>query len=166
MGLAKDFRDFAIRGNMMDLAVGMIIGAAFTSIVKSLVDDVINPVLGIFTGKIDFGNLFIALDGKHCETLEAATTAGAAVIKYGSFVSALINFIIMALVVFMIVKAVNKMRDIGKKPEPEAAPTTKECPFCKSDIAIAATRCPHCTSIIEEKKADSVATSTTENSES
>lgn len=150
MGLAKDFRDFAIRGNMMDLAVGMIIGAAFTSIVKSLVDDVINPVLGMFTGKIDFGNLFIALDGKNYETLEAATTAGAAVIKYGSFVSALINFIIMALVVFMIVKAVNKMRDIGKKPEPEAAPTTKECPFCKSDIAIAATRCPHCTSIIEE----------------
>ncbi|MBS7380675.1 MAG: MscL family protein [Bradymonadales bacterium] len=100
---------------------------------------------------MDFGNLFIALDGKHYETLEAATTAGAAVIKYGSFVSALINFIIMALVVFMIVKAVNKMRDIGKKPEPEAAPTTKECPFCKSDIAIAATRCPHCTSIIEEK---------------
>lgn len=152
MGLMKEFRDFAIRGNMMDLAVGMIVGAAFTSIVKSLVDDVVNPVLGIFTGKIDFGNLFVALDGKSYDTLNAATEAGAAVIKYGSFISAFINFLIMAFVVFMIVKGVNKMRDIGKKPEPEAAPTTKECPFCKSEIAIAATRCPHCTSEIPEQQ--------------
>lgn len=149
MSFIKEFRDFAIRGNMMDLAVGMIVGAAFTSIVKSLVDDVINPVLGIFTGKIDFANLFLSLDGKTYETLEEATKAGAAVVKYGSFVSALINFLIMALVVFLIVKAINKMRDIGKKPEVEAAPKTKECPFCKSEIAIEATRCPHCTSKLE-----------------
>ena len=122
----NEFKEFALKGNMMDLAIGMIIGSAFTGIVNSLVNDIINPVLGIFTGKIDFSNLFITLDGSHYDTLEAAEAAGAAVFKYGSFISNVINFIIMALVVFMIVKVLNNLR---KKPEEApAAPTTKICP--------------------------------------
>ena len=138
---------------MMDLAVGMIIGAAFTAIVQSLVNDIINPFLGIFTGKINFSDLFIALDGKEYASLAAAEKAGAAVIKYGSFLSALINFLIMALVVFLLVKGLNKRRSLAEKPEAPAAPTTKVCPFCKTEIAIDAVRCPHCTSVLEETPA-------------
>lgn len=138
----KEFRDFAVKGNMMDLAIGMIVGTAFTGIVKSLVDDIFMPVISIFTGKLDFTNWFIALDGKEYATLELAKEAGAATLNYGNFISGLINFIIMALVVFMIVKALNKL----KKEETKAAPTTKKCDFCKSEIALDATRCPHCTS--------------------
>lgn len=138
----KEFRDFAVKGNMMDLAVGMIVGTAFTGIVKSLVDDIFMPVISIFTGKLDFTNWFIALDGKEYATLELAKEAGAATLNYGNFISGLINFIIMALVVFMIVKALNKL----KKEEPKAAPNTKKCDFCKSEIALDATKCPHCTS--------------------
>ena len=140
----QEFKEFALKGNMMDLAIGMIIGSAFTGIVNSLVNDIINPILGIFTGKIDFSNLFLTLDGSHYETLAAAEKAGAAVLNYGSFISNVINFIIMALVVFCIVKFLNKLR----RPEPEkpAAPTTKKCPYCMSEISIKATRCPNCTS--------------------
>ena len=140
----QEFKEFALKGNMMDLAIGMIIGSAFTGIVNSLVNDIINPILGIFTGKIDFSNLFLTLDGSHYETLAAAEKAGAAVFKYGSFISNVINFIIMALVVFCIVKFLNKLR----RPEPgkPAAPTTKKCPYCMSEISIKATRCPNCTS--------------------
>lgn len=142
----KEFKEFAVKGNMMDLAVGMIIGSAFTGIVKSLVDDIFMPVISIFTGKMDFSNWFIALDGKEYLTLEQAQEAGAATLNYGNFISGMINFIIMAFVVFMIVKALNKL----KKEEPKMAPTTKKCTFCKSDIALEATRCPHCTSQLEE----------------
>ena len=141
----NEFKEFALKGNMMDLAVGIIIGAAFTAIVSSLVDDIINPFLGLFTGHIDFSNLFVALDGQEYATLEAAESAGAAVIKYGSFVSNVINFIIMALVVFLIVKVINVMRERMEK-KPEEAPTTKSCPYCRSEINIEATRCPNCTS--------------------
>lgn len=152
-----EFKEFALKGNMMDLAVGMIIGAAFTAIVQSLVNDIINPIIGIFAGKVDFANLFIALDGKDYATLKAATDAGAAVIKIGSFISALINFIIMALVVFLIVKGLNKLRSAGEKKlgknQEEAAPTTKVCPYCKSEIPVDAVRCPHCTSVLDEKAA-------------
>ncbi len=148
----QEFKEFAMRGNMMDLAIGMIIGAAFTAIVNSLVDDIINPLLGIFTGKIDFANLFITLDGSEYATLADAEAAGAAVFKYGSFISNVINFIIMALVVFCIVKVLNTMRDkMTKKEEaPAEEPTTKECPFCKSEINITAARCPNCTSILSK----------------
>ena len=138
----KEFKEFAVKGNMMDLAVGMIIGSAFTGIVKSLVDDIFMPVISIFTGKLDFTNWFIALDGNEYATLDAAKEAAAATLNYGNFISGLINFIIMALIVFIIVKILNKL----KKEEPAAAPTTKKCDFCKSDIPIEATRCPHCTS--------------------
>lgn len=142
--MLKEFKEFALRGNMLDLAVGVIIGGAFNSIVKSLVDDVIMPLISLFTGKIDFSNLFIALDGSSYATLAAAQEAGAATLNYGNFISGVINFIIMAFVVFMIVKAINKL---NKKPEAApAAPTTKICPHCKSEIHIDATRCPHCTS--------------------
>ena len=138
----NEFKEFAVKGNMMDLAVGMIIGSAFTGIVKSLVDDIFMPVISIFTGKLDFTNWFIALDGNEYATLDAAKEAAAATLNYGNFISGLINFVIMALVVFIIVKVLNKL----KKEEPTAAPTTKKCDFCKSDIPIEATRCPHCTS--------------------
>lgn len=148
----NEFKEFALRGNMMDLAVGMIIGAAFTSIVNSLVNDIINPFLGLFTGHIDFSNLFIALDGQEYSSLEAAQAAGAAVIRYGSFISNVINFIIMALVVFLIVKFINKMRDglIHRPGTDEKVPITKICPYCQSEISIKAVRCPRCTSHLTE----------------
>lgn len=142
----KEFKEFAVKGNMMDLAVGMIIGGAFTSIVKSLVDDIFMPIVSIFTGKVDFTNWFISLDGTNYATLDAAKEAGAATLNYGNFISGLINFLIMALVVFLIVKALNKL----KKEEPKMAPTTKKCPFCKSEVAIEATKCAFCTSTLEE----------------
>ena len=148
----QEFKEFALKGSMMDLAVGIIIGGAFTAIVNSLVNDIINPVLGIFTGGIDFASLFIALDGQEYATLEAAEEAGANVFKYGSFISAIISFIIMALVVFIMVKILNNLRAKAEKQkaEEEAAPTTKICPYCKSEISLDATRCPHCTSEIRE----------------
>lgn len=141
----QEFKEFALKGNMMDLAIGMIIGSAFTGIVNSLVNDIINPILGIFTGeKSIFPICFSPWTVPIYETLAAAEKAGAAVFKYGSFISNVINFIIMALVVFCIVKFLNKLR----RPEPEkpAAPTTKKCPYCMSEISIEATRCPNCTS--------------------
>lgn len=144
--MLKEFKQFAIKGNMIDLAVGMIIGTAFNKLVSSLVNDMIMPLLGLLTGKIDFSKLFIALDGKKYETLAEAEELGVACFKYGSFFAGLIDFLIMAFVVFLFVKWMNKLRDFNKTPEPEKAPTTKVCPFCKSEIAIEASRCPHCTS--------------------
>jgi large conductance mechanosensitive channel len=140
----NEFKEFAVKGNMIDLAVGIIVGGAFTTIVNSLVNDIINPILGLVIGKIDFSNLFITLDGGHYESLSAAESAGAAVFKYGSFISNVINFLIMAFVVFLLVKAINKLR-IPKEEAP-VEPTTKICPYCQSEISIKATRCPHCTS--------------------
>ncbi len=145
--MLKEFKKFALRGNMIDLAVGMIIGSAFTSIVNSLVNDMIMPVVSIFTGKVDFSNWFVSLDGSSYATLEAAQAAGAATLNYGTFISNIINFVIMAFVVFLFVKGMNKL----KKEEPKAPSTTKKCPFCKSDIALEATRCPHCTSELEQE---------------
>lgn len=141
-----EFKKFALKGNMIDLAVGVIIGGAFNGLVTSLVNDIIMPVLSLFTGKMDFENWFVALDGETYATIEAAKEAGAATLNYGNFISGIINFIIMAFVVFMLVKAINKL----KKDEPVAAPTTKKCPFCKTDIPLEATKCPHCTSALEE----------------
>lgn len=143
-----EFKKFALKGNMIDLAVGVIIGGAFNGLVSSLVNDIIMPALSLFTGKMDFENWFYAMDGKTYATIEAAKEAGAATINYGNFISGIINFIIMAFVVFMMVRAINKM----KKDEPAApaAPTTKKCPFCKTDIPLEATKCPHCTSALEE----------------
>ncbi|MBQ9849645.1 MAG: large conductance mechanosensitive channel protein MscL [Clostridia bacterium] len=147
-GFMAEFKKFIMRGNVIDLAVGVIVGGAFQAIVKSLVDDLVMPVISLLTKGLDFSKLFVALDGNEYATLEAAQEAGAAVITYGNFISAVINFLIMAIVVFCLIKAINAVADKSKKKEEEAPaePTTKDCPFCKSEIAIEATRCPHCTS--------------------
>ncbi len=147
-GFIAEFKKFIMRGNVIDLAVGVIVGGAFQAIVKSLVDDLVMPVIGLLTKGLDFANLFVALDGNEYATLADAQAAGVAVLTYGNFISAVINFLIMAFVVFCLVKAINTIADRAKKKEEEAPaePTTKECPFCKSEIAIEATRCPHCTS--------------------
>ena len=144
--MLKEFKEFALKGNMIDLAVGVIIGGAFNSLVTSLVDNIIMPVISIFTGKIDFSNLFLSLDGKEYDTLAQAQKAGAATLNYGTFITGLLNFIIMAFVVFLLVKAMNKLRTHKEVPQ-EA--TTKICPHCKSEIHIDADRCPHCTSKLD-----------------
>jgi large conductance mechanosensitive channel len=139
----KEFRDFAMRGNVVDLAIGIIIGAAFGKIVTSLVSDILMPPIGILLGKVDFSNLFINLSGKPYGSLAEAKAAGAATINYGLFVNSIIDFVIVAFAVFLLVRQVNRLT---KKPEAVVAPTTKECPYCASTIALKATRCPHCTS--------------------
>jgi large conductance mechanosensitive channel len=138
----KEFKAFVMRGNVVDMAIGIIIGLAFGKIVTSLVNDVIMPPIGLLLGKIDFANLFINISGQAFPTLVAAKAAGAATINYGMFINTVIDFIIVAFVIFIIIRQINKL----KKPAPVAAPTTKECPFCCSAIPIKATRCPNCTS--------------------
>ncbi|MCC6575694.1 MAG: large conductance mechanosensitive channel protein MscL [Planctomycetes bacterium] len=138
----REFRDFAVKGNVLDLAVGLIIGAAFTKIVTSATTDVILPPLGLVLGKVDFKALFIALDGKAYATLADAQLAKAATINYGLFINNVIDFVIMAFVVFIVVKAANKL----KRKAPLADPTTKECGMCCTQIPLKAKRCPHCTS--------------------
>ncbi|MDO4648487.1 MAG: large conductance mechanosensitive channel protein MscL [Eubacteriales bacterium] len=135
MGFVKEFKDFIMRGNVMDLAVGVIIGGAFTAIVTSLNEDIITPLIGIFGGT-DFSNL----------TVKLGSSETAPVLAYGNFITAVINFLITALVLFLILRAFNKAASLAKKPAEEPAPTTKECPYCKSEIPLEATRCPHCTS--------------------
>ncbi len=149
-GFIAEFKKFIMRGNVIDLAVGVIIGGAFQSIVKSLVDDIFMPIISLATKGIDFSNWFIALDGNKYGTLAQAQEAGAAVISYGNFISAVINFIIMAFIIFLFVKAINTLAEKTKKAEEPAALTTKKCPYCMSEIDIEATKCPHCTSSLEE----------------
>ncbi|HTY67788.1 MAG TPA: large conductance mechanosensitive channel protein MscL [Alphaproteobacteria bacterium] len=141
--MLKEFRDFAMRGNVVDLAVGVIIGAAFGKIVSSLVNDIIMPPIGIILGSVDFSNLFINLSGKHYDSLAEAKAAGAATVNYGVFINNCLDFLIVAFAVFLLIKQVNRLT---KKPAPAAAPTTKECPYCVSTIPLKATRCPSCTS--------------------
>lgn len=148
--LLKEFKDFALKGNMIDLAVGVIIGGAFNSLVKSLVDNVVMPALSVFTGKIDFTNMFIALNGQTYATLAAAKEE-TSVIAYGQFVTEVINFLIMAFVVFIVIRELNKLHKKNEVPaEPAPVPHEKVCPFCKSTIDLDATRCPHCTSQLTE----------------
>jgi large conductance mechanosensitive channel len=151
-GMFKEFKEFALKGNVLDLAVGIVIGAAFTSIVNSLVADIIMPPIGLLLGKVDFSNLFLALkDGKvpgPYETLAAAKAAGAVTMNIGLFVNAIISFVIVAFAVFLLVKGFNQLR---KQKAAEAAPvTTRDCPFCFSAIPLKATRCPHCTSEMKQ----------------
>lgn len=147
----QEFKKFAIQGNMLDMAVGMIIGAAFKDLVNSVVNDLIMPVISIFTGKVDFSNMFIALDGGEYATLAAAQEVNAATFNYGMFITEIINFLILAFVIFMMVKWIGKIRTtIEKKDETPAAPTEKDCPYCMTKISIKATRCPHCTSQLTE----------------
>ena len=143
--MLKEFKEFAMKGNVLDMAVGIIIGAAFGKIVTSLVSDLLTPPLGKLMGNVDFSNLFISLSAEHYSTLEAAKAAGAATINYGMFINTIIDFIIVAFAVFMLVKQVNRFRK-APAPAAPAEPTEKECPFCVSMIPIKATRCPHCTS--------------------
>lgn len=137
----KEFRNFAMRGNVIDLAIGVIIGAAFGKIVSSLVSDVLMPSLGLLLGKVDFSNLFINLSGTHYDSIAAAKAAGAATLNYGLFINAIIDFAIVAFAIFFLVRQVNRFM-----PKPAAAPTTKDCPYCVTAIPLKATRCPHCTS--------------------
>lgn len=139
--MLEEFKKFVMRGSVVDLAVGVIIGGAFGKIVSSLVGDVLMPPVGLLLGRVDFADLFINLSGKPYESLAAAKEAGAATINYGVFINTIIEFIIVAFVLFLIIKQVNRMQ-----PAKKEAPTTKECPFCFTAIPIAAKRCPNCTS--------------------
>lgn len=145
--MLKEFKEFAMRGNVIDLAIGVIIGGAFGKIVSSLVEDVIMPLIGLLLGKISFANLFISLSGEDYSSLAAAKDAGAATLNYGLFINAIVDFLIVAFVIFLVIKAINKLQ----KPAPvvEAPPTTKKCQYCFTEIAIEATRCPNCTSQLD-----------------
>lgn len=152
----SEFKKFIMRGNVIDLAVGVIIGGAFQAIVNSLVNDIVSPVLSLATSGINLADKFIVLtlDEVSFITAEAAKEAGYATLNYGSFITAVINFLIMAFVIFMLVKGINKVAELGKKKEEEivADPTTKLCPFCKSEISIEAVKCPCCTSDLEQEE--------------
>ena len=139
--MLKEFKEFIMRGNVLDLAIGIIIGAAFGKIVTSFVNDILMPPIGLLLGQVNFNNLFLSLNGQPYVSVEAAKAAGAPTINYGLFIQTIIDFLIVAFVIFLIVKQVNRLR---KKPEP--TPTTRECPFCTSIISKNAKRCPFCTS--------------------
>lgn len=139
----KEFKEFIMRGSVLDLAIGVIIGGAFGKIISSLVNDVIMPPIGLLLGKVNFTDLYINLSGTEYPSLAAAQEAGAPTLNYGLFLNSILEFLIIALVIFLIVKQVNRMMKPNEAP---AAPATKTCPFCQSEIAIKATRCPHCTS--------------------
>lgn len=130
----QEFKSFALRGNVMDMSIGIIIGAAFQAIVKSLTEDILSPLIGLF-GKTNFNDMSATLLGVE--------------LRYGAFITAIINFVIMAFVIFLLVKTMNKLAGLGKAPTPAAAPTTKNCPYCLSEIPLAATKCAHCTSALE-----------------
>lgn len=146
MGMMKDFKDFAVRGNVIDMAVGVIIGGAFGKIVSSLVDNVIMPPLGLILGGVDFSNLFINLGGKPVATLAEAKEMNVPVLAYGQFINTVVDFLIIAFVIFLCIRQMNKLF-----PKPVEAPK-RLCPFCCEPIADNATRCPHCTAILDENK--------------
>ncbi len=152
--LMKEFKEFIQKGNAIDLAVGVIIAGAFGAIINSLVADVIMPPIGMALGKVNFTDLYIQLNKAAVSipdgtSLAAAREQGAVVLAYGAFLMTIINFLIVAFFVFLIVKGMNKLRDLGKKEEVAKEPTSKVCPFCKSEIHIEASRCPHCTSKLD-----------------
>lgn len=141
----KQFKEFAMRGSVVDLAVGIIIGAAFGRIVTSFVSDILMPPIGLLLGKVDFSNLFLTLSGTHAATLTEAKAAGAVTLNYGLFLNQVIDFLIVAFAVFLLIRWINRL----KTPPAPAAPATKECPFCAMAVPTAARRCPHCTSALE-----------------
>jgi large conductance mechanosensitive channel len=143
----KEFKEFATRGNVLDMAVGIIIGAAFGKIVGSFVEDILMPPIGMLLGKVDFSNLFLNLTGQHYDTLTAAKQAGAATLNYGIFFSHILNFLIVAFAVFLLIRQVNRLK--RAEAAPPAAPTTKDCPYCLSAIPIKATKCAHCTAAVQ-----------------
>ena len=140
--MLKEFRDFAMRGNVIDLAVGVIIGGAFGKIITSFVSDVLMPPFGLLLGRVDFSNLFLSLNGQSYKTIADAQAAGAPTLNYGLFLNATIDFLIVAFIIFLFIRTMNQLQ----KPAPATAPATKDCPYCYSAIPIKATRCPQCTS--------------------
>jgi large conductance mechanosensitive channel len=140
--MLKEFKEFAMKGNVLDMAVGVIIGGAFGKIIASLVEDVIMPPIGLALGSVDFANLFISLSGKDYPSVAAAKAAGAPTLNYGVFFNTVLNFLIIAFTIFLVIRQFNAV----KKAEPAPMPTTKDCSYCLSAIPIKATRCPHCTS--------------------
>ena len=144
----QEFKKFIVRGNVMDLAIGLIIGGAFSTIVTSFVNDIIMPPIGLLLGRVDFSNLFIDLTGVGYESLAAAQEAGAATINYGLFINAVVNFLIVALVIFVVVRQLNQLKT-SEEAAP-AAPATKKCPYCFTEIPVGAMRCPNCTSQLKE----------------
>jgi large conductance mechanosensitive channel len=140
--MLKEFKEFAMKGNVLDMAIGVIIGAAFGKIITSLVSDILMPPIGLALGKLDFSNLFIDLSGAHYPTIAAAKQAGAATINYGLFLNTVIDFVIVAFVVFLLVRQVNRMRPAPPPPPP----ATRDCPYCFTAVPLPATRCGHCTS--------------------
>ena len=145
----NEFKNFAMRGNVIDLAVGVVIGAAFGKIVSSLVNNIIMPPLGLVLGGVDFSNFFINLSSKHVETLQEAQAANVPVIAYGAFLNTVIEFLIISFAVFMVVKQINRLM-----PAPKPAAEPRLCPYCRQPVAEDAVRCPHCTSMLDEKKAN------------
>jgi len=141
--MLKDFRDFAVRGNVLDLAIAVIMGAAFGGVVTSFTNDILMPPIGLLAGRVDFSNLFVNLSGTAYPSVAAAKAAGAPTINYGMFVNTVINFVIVAFAVFLLVRQVKRLTE---RPAPAGAPTTRDCPFCLSTIPIRAVRCAHCTS--------------------
>lgn len=144
----KEFKEFAVKGNVLDLAIGVVIGGAFGKIVSSLVNDIIMPIVGGLIGRVDFTNFFISLDGTKYATLQQAQDAGAATLNYGLFINSIIEFLIISFSIFIVIKQINKL----KKEEEPAPSTTKKCNFCFTEIPIEATKCPHCTSELIVKK--------------
>lgn len=143
----QEFKEFAIKGNAVELAIGLMIGAAFGAVINSLVNDVIMPVIGRVLGNADFSGFFVSLSGGSFDSLAAAQEAGAVTLNYGLFINALVSFLIVAFVLFLIVKAMNRLR--RQEDEPAETPDTKQCPYCKSEIPLEAVRCPACTSSLE-----------------
>jgi len=154
----KEFKEFASKGNVIDLAVGVIIGGAFQAIVNSVINDLVMPWVGLLTGGINFADQFLILkmpEGvtkEQVTSIDIAKSLGVSTFNYGSFITAVINFLIMAFVIFLFVRGINRLKALNAKPEAPKAPTTKKCPFCKSEIALDATRCPHCTSELPEEE--------------
>lgn len=142
----KEFREFIMRSNVLDLAVAVVIGGAFGKIVTSLVNDIIMPPLGLLLGKVEFSSLFIDLSGAHHATLAEAKEAAAPTINYGLFIDAIVQFVIVALAIFLVVRIANRLQKVGQPPAAPAEPSTKDCPFCLLAVPIKALRCAHCTS--------------------
>lgn len=149
MGIISEFKEFAMKGNVVDLAVGVIIGGAFGKIVDSLVKDIVMPMVGRLLGGVDFKHLYINLGSKTFETLEAAEKAGAPIVKYGAFINTVVDFVIIAFAIFMAIKVMNRLKRAEEAAPAPAEPTTRECPHCLSVIPLKATRCPHCTSQLQ-----------------
>ena len=148
MSIVSEFKEFAMKGNVVDLAVGVIIGGAFGKIVDSLVKDIVMPMVGRMLGGVDFKHLYLNLGDKAFETMETAEKAGAPLVKYGMFINTVVDFIIIAFAIFMAIKVMNRLKR-AEEAAPPAEPTTRECPHCLSTIPLKATRCPHCTSQLQ-----------------